>query len=417
VAAERWLPILILVFILGLALGSPFLVSLTTAMFVILGLASWWKKHALDNVLYRRRFHYTRAFPGESFPVRLEIENSKLLPLSWLRVQDPWPKAIGPVNEDVLAPSHVQDMGFLTHVFSLRWYERVHRRYDLLFRKRGVYLVGPAQLESGDLFGIYEQASPVGPAERLTVFPALAPLSEAGLPAEDPFGERRSRRRLFEDPNRPMGIRAYQPEDSFRRIHWPATARTGQLQVKVFQPTSAQVVMLCLNVSTYHRYWEGVYPALLEHLVSVAAALVHQGLQNGHRVGLISNGSLANSDQPFRIQPGRSPQQLAHLLQALAGVTPLVTAPFDRFLLREVPRVPYGATLAIVTAWTNPELSETLVGIKRHERSILLISVAEEPPPELPGIRNLHIPFVDPASEDTTADGKKHRTLMNADGR
>jgi uncharacterized protein (DUF58 family) len=92
-------------------------------------------------------------------------------------------------------------------------------------------------VESGDLFGIYEQACPVGPAEHLTVYPALAPLSEAGLPADDPFGERRSRRRLFEDPNRPMGIRAYQPEDSFRRIHWPATARTGHLQTAFSNPS------------------------------------------------------------------------------------------------------------------------------------------------------------------------------------
>jgi hypothetical protein len=41
------------------------------------------------------------------------------------------------------------------------------------------------------------------------------------------------------------------------------------------------------------------------------------------------------------------------------------------------------------------------VGIKRHERSILLISVAEEPPPDLPGIRNLHIPFVDQSNGDS----------------
>jgi uncharacterized protein (DUF58 family) len=395
VPSERWFTLLFLIFAAGLILRSPFLLALPTAMGVVLALAAWWKKHALEGVVYRRRFHYTRAFPGERFPLRVEIENRKLLPLTWLRIQDPWPKAIGPEEDEILAPSHVTDMGFLTHVFSLRWYERVFRCYNLVYRKRGVYPVGPAQLESGDLFGIYEQTRPAGRTEYITVFPALIPIPELDLPPEDPFGERRSRRRLFEDPNRPMGIREYQPEDSFRRMHWPATARTGQLQVKVYQPTSARVMMLCLNVSTYHRYWEGVYPALLEYLVSVAATLVHRGLQDGYRVGLISNGSLANSDQPFRIQPGRSQQQLAHLLQSLAGVTPLVTAPFERFLLREIPRVPYGASLMIVTAWTTPELAETLLRLKRHERRITLLSVSEGPPPEIPGVRCVHIPFED----------------------
>lgn len=398
--AERWLPLLAVIFIVGLMLRSPFLVSLPTAIAVILALASWWRGRALQGVVYRRRFHYTRAFPGERYPMHLEIENRKLLPLSWLRVQDPWPKAIGPEDESVLAPSHDPSQGFLTHVFSLRWFERVQRSYPLLFRKRGVYAVGPARLESGDLFGIYEASYPVGAPELLTVFPALAPLPELDLPPEDPYGELRSRRRLFEDPIRPMGIRAYHPEDEFRRVHWPATAHTGELQVKVYQPTSAQVMMLCLNISTYHRYWEGVYPALLEHLVSVAATLAQRGLQSGFRVGLISNGSLANSDQPFRIQPGRSPRQLAHVLTALAGVTPLVTAPFERFLLREVPRVPYGATLMIVTAWTTPELAETLMRLKRHERRMTLLSVGETPPPEVPGMRSLHIPFKDDGKND-----------------
>jgi uncharacterized protein (DUF58 family) len=393
VPTERWFPLLVLIFVAGLILRSPFLVALPTAMGVVLLLAAWWKKHALEGVTYRRRFHYTRAFPGESFPLRVEIENRKPLPLAWLRVQDPWPKAVGPDDEDLLAPSHVTDMGFLTHIFSLRWYERIFRRYNLVYRKRGVYPVGPAQLESGDLFGIYEDSRTEGRAEYLTVYPSLVPLPELDLPPEDPFGERRSRRRLFEDPNRPMGIREYHPQDGFRRMHWPATARTGQLQVKVYQPTSAQVMMLCLNVSTYHRYWEGVYPALLEYLVSAAATLVHRGLQDGYRVGLISNGSLANSDQPFRIQPGRSPQQLTHLLQSLAGVTPLVTAPFERFLLREIPRVPYGATLTIVTAWATPELAETLLRLKRHERRITLLAISEQPPPEIPGVRCVHIPF------------------------
>jgi uncharacterized protein (DUF58 family) len=139
---------------------------------------------------------------------------------------------------------------------------------------------------------------------------------------------------------------------------------------------------------------------LLERLLSVAATLVSQGLQDGYRVGLISNGCLANSDQPFRIPPGRSPQQLAYLLQALAGVTPVVVAPFEQFLLREVPRVPYGATLLIVTAVTSPGLAENLLRLKKHERQLTLLSLAQESPPRLPGVRSIHLPFYEMEDEE-----------------
>jgi uncharacterized protein (DUF58 family) len=193
-----------------------------------------------------------------------------------------------------------------------------------------------------------------------------------------------------------MGVREYHPEDSFRRVHWPATARTGDLQVKVYQPTSARLMVLCLNVSTYPRYWEGVYPALLERLISMAATLVNQAISDGYRVGMISNGCLANSDQPFRIPPGRSPHQLAYLLRALAGVSPVVVSPFENYLLREIPRVPYGATLLILTAVTSPELGEVLLRLKKHERRISLLSLAQEPPPLIPGLHCIHMPFEDP---------------------
>jgi uncharacterized protein (DUF58 family) len=226
-------------------------------------------------------------------------------------------------------------------------------------------------------------------------------LKDIYLPAEDPFGDHKSRRRLFEDPNRPMGVRDYRPEDSFRRVHWPATARTGQLQVKVYQPTSGQVMVVCLNVATFARHWEGVYPALLEHLIKMAATLVNQGVDEGYKVGLIANGCLAHADQPFRIPPGRSPQQLASLLGALAGVTSVVTAPFERFLLKEAPKVPFGATLVILTAIITPELALALMQLKRHERRITLISLAADPPPLLPGIRCLHRPYIDTKLEAT----------------
>ena len=390
---QHWLPIFLLIFVVGLVLHSHFLTAFSSTLFIILGIATWWQRKSLERVSYWRRFHFTRGFPGERFAVRIEVENQKWLPLSWLRIMDPWPKAVGPEDERILAPSHIQELGVLAHAFSLRWFERARRTYDILLQKRGVYKIGPAQAQSGDLFGIYEQSNVLGKEDQITVFPAMIPIEEINLPPENPFGDRRSRRRLLEDPNFPMGVRDYHPEDDFRRVHWPATARTGQLQVKVFQPTSTQTLVLCLNASTYPHSWEGVYPAMFERLLSLAGTLLNHGIERGYRVGLISNGCLSNSDQAFRIPPGRSPEQLGRLLQALAGATPVVVASFERFLMREIPHVPYGSTLLVLTAVTTPELIETLARLRKHERQLTLLSLAEEPPPQIPGVRSIHMPF------------------------
>lgn len=390
---KRWLPLFVVGIILGVITRVPLLVTFLLMLLLVLGLASWWQKRSLDGVSYKRFPFYRRAFPGERVPLRIEIENRKLLPLTWLRVQDAWPKSIGPDQEDILAPTHLPNQGLLTNVFSLRWYERARRNYTLKFWKRGIYALGPVKLESGDLFGIFDRSETQESVELLTVFPDLVQFGDLRLPADDPFGDRRSRRRLYEDQNQPIGVRDYLPEDSIRRVHWPATAHTGQLQVKVYQPTSANIMVVCLNVSTFARHWEGTNPDLLEHVIKVAATLVTEGIEDGYRVGLIANGCLAHADQPFRVPPGRSPKQLASLLGALAGVTPVVTGPFENFLIKQVPRVSYGATLLIVTGVTNPELFEALVQIKYRGRQITLLSFAQEPPEIIPGIRTFHLPF------------------------
>jgi uncharacterized protein (DUF58 family) len=380
-------------YLLGALFEIRFVATFSAAIVFLLALASWWRWHSLDGVRYERKLYYRRAFPGETVPLTLEIENRKPLPLSWLRVEDPWPMAVGPQDEQMLAPSHLPEYGNLTNVFSLRWFERAHRSYHLQYRSRGVYKVGPARIQSGDVFGIYEQTLEMGSADYLTVFPELAELGLSELPSHDPFGTQSSQRRLFEDPNQPMGVREYRPEDSFKQVHWPATARTGQLQVKVYQPTAARVVMICLNISTFERHWEGVYPELMEALISTSAALVHRYFQEGYQVGLISNGCLAHSDRPFRIPPGRSPKQLGALLEALAGVTPIVMTPFEQFLFQEMPKVHYGASLIVVTAVHTPELFESLSRLRAHGRKMTLVTLSEKPPQEVPGILQVHIPF------------------------
>lgn len=392
-APPRWWPFLGLFFLIGILLRDYPLVAFVILLAVISGLALGWRKAALKGLDYRRKLHYRRGFPGETIELRVQVENRKPLPLSWVKAQDALPAAVGPSDEQLLTLTHIPELGLLESVFSLRWFERDRRDYELLLRKRGLYRIGPLALASGDLFGLFEISREDEYYDYLTVFPTPLPFDELRLPSDDPFGDRRSRRRLYEDPNQPMGVRDYHPEDDFRRIHWPATAHTGQLQVRVYQPISARVMVICLNVSTFSRYWEGIYPDLLEHLLSVTATLAQQGLRDGYRVGLISNGTLAHADQPFRVPPGRSREQLAHLLSVLASVTPIVTGSFDRFLMAEAPRLPFGATLVVVTALLTPEIQEALLRLKEHGHRLTIFSFSDQVPQEIPGMTIYHRPF------------------------
>ncbi len=389
---KKLAPWLIVLFLFGAFLEYPWLVTFSVAVATVLLLAQIWKQNALKGVRYTRHWHYRRGFPGETTPVKIITENNKFLPLSWLRAADRWPDAVGPTEPEE-QPKRLFNRGQVLNLYSFKWFEKITRTFEIRFRKRGVYPVGPVLLESGDMFGFYESTQTVENREYLTVFPEILPFESLKLPTEDPFGYQASRKRLFEDPNLPIGVRPYQPEDDFRRVHWGATARTGALQVKIYQPVTSKVMMICLNVLTSKRPWLGTNQDLLEHLISLAATIAYQGVEERYAVGLISNGCLTHADHPFQIAPGRSPDQLGMLLEALASVTPYSTAPFEDYLLNSLSKTVYGATLVIVTGFVTPMLSETLLRLKRYRANTTLISLEETPPPNLPGIRVVHLPF------------------------
>jgi uncharacterized protein (DUF58 family) len=391
---KPWLIFLFFLLVIAILIGNAWLVIFSLAIIAILGLAYLYAQKSLKNLIYRRHWEYRRGFPGEKTHLQLDIENRKILPLTWLRIADHWPLAVHIQEKDKISPFYLTGFGQLVHIFSMKWFERIQRKYMLTFGERGVYPVGPADLSSGDLFGLYEYSSQETSQDELVVYPEILSLQSFKPATINPLGENRSIRRLYEDPSRPMGVRAYHPEDDFRRIHWPATARTGSLQVKVYQPITSKVVVICLNISTSDQTWMGTDRVLFEHLIKVGATLVYQYIEDGYAVGLVSNCALAYSDRAFQIAPSTSTRQLILLLETLARVTPFVTMPFETFLGKALTQMPFGASLVIVSALVTPEFAETLIRVKRYRANTTLVSLDLNTPPELPGIHTVHMPFI-----------------------
>src|ERR1700722_17557943 len=50
-----------------------------------------WQRQCLAGVSYRRSIAFTRAQFGDEVPLELELINDKLLPVTWLRIEDEFP--------------------------------------------------------------------------------------------------------------------------------------------------------------------------------------------------------------------------------------------------------------------------------------------------------------------------------------
>ena len=397
--SQRWIRLIIIFLALGFLFDNAGLLALSGMLAAVLGIAWLWNRYSLERIVYLRRLHFHRGFPGERVDCQLSVENQKILPLGWLETEDRWPLGVAPEDEEQLVISLDSEIGSLRQLLTMRGFHKIKRQVKLLLRHRGVFILGPVESASGDPFGFFESRKRIENRQRVVVYPELVPINELSLSPDDPFGLTQTRRRLYMDPTRPIGVRDYRPGDDFRQIHWPATARVGDLQTRVFQPISGLDLVICMNVATFEPHWRGVRPGLLEALISTSATLAYQSFHNGYRVGLISNGGMAHAGRMFRVPPGRSPKHLPHLLEALASITPIVSGPFDRFLLSEAPHLEYGSTLVVVTGVMLKSLGEALMKLKARSRKVLLVTLTEDKPESLPNIEIIHHPYSDPEVE------------------
>ncbi|HZD11592.1 MAG TPA: DUF58 domain-containing protein [Candidatus Binatia bacterium] len=404
VFSEAWAPMALLFIIVGfIASRNAALIGLGMTLLAIYGVSGWWKDQALRGVVYHRTFDRTRVFPGEPLHMTIHVSNNKLLPLTWLRFDDHLPLAPLEAGEiaEVIGDTHGEYV--MQNVFALAGHGRASRKFTLVFPRRGFFELGPVSYRSGDIFTLFTIERDYDARSRVVVYPRIWPLEQLGLPAKEPFGEQKVLRSLFADPIRTQGIRDYHPRDRFRDIHWKASARRGELQTKVYDPSTGMTLAIFLNVATMHRHWMGFHPELLERAISVAASAANYGAEQKWAIGLYVNGSVPQSDQSIRVPPGRSPDQLSHILEALAATREFATASIEKLMLRESPRLPWAATLLLVTAHVSDDIGASLLRLKEAGRRVALISLADEAPPTLPGILVYHVPASGPAFAEDPA--------------
>ena len=402
--SEAWIPLAILFLIIGILAGqNAGFIALGVILLLIVGVSTVWKNLSLFGVTYERAFDRTRVFPGEPITMTVTIQNNKRLPLTWLRFRDqcPVPPDLG--DSPLSLSGELTGNFVLQSVYSMQSRERVERQVKLRFPLRGYYRVGPVTYESGDIFTLFTREREHKYIDTLVVYPQIWPLEELGLPPKEPFGEVKVRHSLFTDPIRTRGIRDYNPQDRFRDVHWKATARRGQLQTKIYDPSTGMTMAVFLNVATFTRHWMGYDPELLERAISVAASIANYGVQQGWGVGVYANGAIPNSDQAIRVPPSRSPEQLGNVLEALAAVTEFATSSIENMLLRESTHLPWVSTIVLVTAVVTPEMLIALLRLREAGRRVVLLALGDEPPPSLSAGKRLdpltiyHIPATAPA--------------------
>lgn len=352
------------------------------------GLVRLWQRYALSRVRYDRWFAKAQTFPGEPVELTVECENQKPLPLWPLKVEEQIPVALQITRRRAFARVGRDQVNFNTAIGA---YQTVTRKYVVTANRRGFFRLGPARLGAGDPFGLKEQFRDEERSEGLVVYPEVKPLEHFGLDSRRPLGDLATPHALLTDPFRVAGTRAYTQGDPLNRIHWGATARTGELQVRIAEPTQGLSLAIFLNCWSFDQFWEGIDPASYEQGCSLAASLANWATEAGLPVSFHANGVAVEWSAPLSLAPGRGTEGLSRILEGIARLEGGAPGTLPALMEQTLPALPSGTALAVITRTVSDELYELLAEVRRRRPVTLFVTgpVTELPP--LPGLRVVHL--------------------------
>ena len=285
---RRTLGIGILVLVVGFytfGTGFTFFFSFLYTLLLVLALGLVWAWINLQGLEVKLVRTATRGQVGGYLEARIEIHNRTRLPKSWLEVAE---------VTDLPVESAGRGLA-LVREQTRSW------RIETHLTRRGVFQTGQVEVVSQDPFGLFVLRRRFFEPNTYVVVPATVPLPDlhpqlAGLPLDSRFTQPSGQ--VTTDVS---SIRAYAYGDSYRRIHWPYTARMNSLMVKEFDVGISAESWVVLDMHQLAHF--GLAPDNTEELaVTVAASLVNRMFECSLPVGLASNG-----DFNYVLRPGQQP--------------------------------------------------------------------------------------------------------------
>jgi uncharacterized protein (DUF58 family) len=215
--------------------------------------------------------------------------------------------------------------------------------WDFVPECRGVYPACAPLIASGFPFGLRRARRELAIGRTLLVWPrtfSVGPIPDA---AEGRSAEGLAPRDKPGTWGDLLGVRPYRRGDSLRRIHWPQTARYGQLVVCEVQASAVPRVQIVLD--THPGSHAGLSPdGSCEWAIRVAASFAEGWIKQGAQIDIVIEGGSVISGAG----PGRA--RSAIVLDALARLAPTGDHDLARLLsLPECRRCDRGVRVVVTT--------------------------------------------------------------------
>ncbi len=355
------------VYLAAWALGSDALYPIAVGLVLAVAAAALWVRFLARPLTLNRILADGKHEAGEDIPVRLEVDADGRIPSGALVVRE-----------------RIARLGEIETVMANRR-GRLRGSYVLENVPRGRYPIEAVSVVVEDPFGLERVEIKLPAGESVLVYPQLVDLdalfSDSGSRALE------GRRLLL---RRPTGfdlhsVREYEQGESLRRVHWPTTAKRGQLMVKELEdaPRDETAVLLDGDAAAV----AGVPPdSSFELQVRAAGSILKAHASRGRRAALIVN----SASRPYqRVHSFDGDWHRA--LELLAAVEPDGPTPVAGMLADEGGAAGRALELTVVTANLSPRLVDRLLQRMMNRHAATLVYVERSTFSDAP------MPALDPA--------------------
>lgn len=366
------------------------IIVLLVALFGLYALLSWLtKKYAFSRLSYYRSINKHTIFPGDSFTLSVNVINKKLLPLPFIEISEKMPseleyEILDNVELGTEYNHHISTMMLLP-------YQKITRMYRVGCGKRGRYSFSSVKITAGDYLGLKTFSRDYEDDMEILVYPEVKHVGKLIIDYRNPMGDVSVKRWIIDDPNIIMGIREYTGNDPFNRIHWPSSAKLGELMVKNYDFTSDQRAVILLNIETSKPFWFRLDAEKIEKAVEIAASISSELIDGAVATGIFTNASLSgyNFHDGNYIEPSSGNGQVQRILELLARVTYSIQDSFEDILHRVLESQQTGIRYIIITPIMSDEMLKLIRSINELS-GVTVIALSPEKLELLPGSTSVY---------------------------
>ncbi len=338
-------------------------------LFVLCSIWGWTVRYGLKRMSCTRVFSNPTFFVGDEGELIEVVRNETRCILPWMRAESRISPFIRLGRQDNL---HVSGEKYYCSQFALLPYQQIRRRHRVRFLHRGSFNLGSASLTALDIVGLSEFHRVQEADVPVLVYPPLIEDAEIPTPMSTQLREITRQPQLLQDPFLVRGLRTYQPGDPVRDIHWAATARMGDVQVRIHDYCVQTKLLVVLNVQTLDFQWSDQLSereeSLIEYGISLAATACVKGLREGLAVGFAANMTVDREKESVLMLPAEGNGREEELLTTLARLKILRTENFP-VLLNDLAAYT-GLDMLILSAYDSERIQEALEQLRRSGNQV-----------------------------------------------